>query len=82
MKLLSRQLGTEYSIELTVVEHECIRLEVSEVESGVIGHAVLDQVTVLSLAHLLKEMVEDIKRTTVLSLTRLLEEAVKDIRRK
>ncbi|MBT9143949.1 MAG: hypothetical protein DDT29_02363 [Dehalococcoidia bacterium] len=62
MKLLSRHSETEYSIELTAVEFGAVRMDVSEVKGGVIGHAVLDQVAALSLARLIEEMVKDIRR--------------------
>ncbi|MBT9148245.1 MAG: hypothetical protein DDT32_02016 [Syntrophomonadaceae bacterium] len=64
MKLISKQTqsGAEYSIELTAVEYGCIRLEVFEVKGGVFRYAVLDQVTALSLARLIEEMVRDIRR--------------------
>ena len=62
MKLVHKQAGWEYSVELTRAGHDTIRLDVSEVASGVVGHAILDQVTALSLARLIEEMVKDIRR--------------------
>lgn len=62
MKLTHKSLGYEYTVEIETAEFGHLRLATSEVASGIVGHAVLDQVTALSLARLIEEQVKDMRR--------------------
>ncbi len=61
MKLISKQLGTEYSIELTVADWGAICMDISESKSGIIGHVVFDKATALSLARLVEDVVKGVR---------------------